>query len=326
LQWYMDGLGASDRVVLSKAITLIESSRPTDRALANQLLHAISGSNLSSVRIGISGPPGVGKSTMIEALGLDLIARGKRVAVLAIDPTSTVTSGSILGDKTRMTDLAQHSSAYIRPSAAGNTLGGVGRNTRETIALAEAAGFDVILIETVGVGQSEVTVSTMTDLFVLLLLPGAGDELQGIKRGIVELVDLCVVNKADHDQLDQAKLTQAHYLNALHVLSPKSHGQVVPVLLASARDKTGIDQVVNTLLQMLALHTSTGYLAQNRTAQQVYWWQEEIKTCLLTDFYATEGMQQLVDNQEVALKNGEISASAATHAAMAFYHKQQQLK
>ena len=220
----LNGLKQQDRSSLSRAITLIESTNPSDSEKANALVKSALPFANKSIRIGITGVPGVGKSTFIEAMGLELVARGKKVAVLAVDPSSTLSKGSILGDKTRMEDLVKTNHAFIRPSASGNSLGGVARKTREAIILCEAAGFDVILIETVGVGQSETAVHSMVDFFLLLKLAGAGDELQGIKRGIIEMADAIVINKADKDNLKAAKLAKVEFNRALHLYPQKTSG------------------------------------------------------------------------------------------------------
>ena len=217
-----EGIRSGDRRALAKGITLVESTRADHREAAARLLELIMPYTGNSIRLGISGVPGVGKSTFIESFGNHVISQGHRLAVLAVDPTSALSGGSILGDKTRMETLARHPDAYIRPSPAGQTLGGVTRRTRETLLLCEAAGFDVIIVETVGVGQSETAVAQMTDMFLLLLLPGGGDELQGIKRGIMELADLILVNKADGDQQAAANRTVADYRMAVHFLHPRS--------------------------------------------------------------------------------------------------------
>jgi LAO/AO transport system kinase len=322
IEWFLSGLRSGDRVVLGQAITLVESEAALHQEKSAELLNALVSVQNDTFRIGISGAPGVGKSTIIEALGMELISRGHRVAVLAIDPTSTVTGGSILGDKTRMERLSAHPQAFIRPSPARTALGGVTHKTRETIALVEAAGYDIILVETVGVGQSEVAVHAMTDMFVLMLLPGAGDELQGIKRGIVELADLCVVNKADGDRVAQAKTTRAHYSNALHLFTAKPHGITVDVLLTSALESNGIDLFCNAIAAFRAEITQTGHLAEQRSQQRVFWWQEAIKHQLLFDFEQTEGIASMLEKQRISLERGEISAYTAAKQALQYFYKQ----
>jgi LAO/AO transport system kinase len=275
-------LRAGDRRALGRAITLVESSHADDREPANRLLEILTPLAGQSIRIGISGVPGVGKSTFIESLGNYLIDRGHKVAVLAVDPSSALSGGSILGDKTRMETLSRRLEAFIRPSPAGGTLGGVTRHTRETVLLVEAAGFDVVIVETVGVGQSETAVADMTDLFLLLLLPGGGDELQGIKRGIVELADLIVVNKADGDLAAAAQRAAADYRSALRFLRPRSARWEVPVETCSALDGRGIDQVWTLVEQYRATMTASGDLGAARAAQARRWLWSETAESLMT--------------------------------------------
>ncbi|MCB0637133.1 MAG: methylmalonyl Co-A mutase-associated GTPase MeaB, partial [Lewinella sp.] len=237
---YVQGVLSGDRVVLSQAVTLVESTLPADREQAHALLDACLPHTGRSFRLGITGVPGVGKSTFIEAFGLELLAAGYRLAVLTIDPSSQLTRGSILGDKTRMARLAQREEAYIRPSAAGDALGGVAAKTRELILLCEAAGFDFIIVETVGVGQSEVAVHALTDFFLLLLLPGGGDELQGIKRGVVEMADLIAVNKADGERTAAARQARVEYARALHLFPPKPSGWTARAVTCSATTGAGV--------------------------------------------------------------------------------------
>ncbi|MGH7002408.1 MAG: methylmalonyl Co-A mutase-associated GTPase MeaB, partial [Alphaproteobacteria bacterium] len=265
------GVHGGDRRALARAITLVESTRADHRAEANTLLAALLPHSGKSIRIGITGVPGVGKSTFIETLGLHVIDRGHRIAVLAIDPSSKRGGGSILGDKTRMEMLARNEAAFIRPSPAGTTLGGVARRTREAMLVAEAAGFDVILVETVGVGQSETAVADMVDMFVLLLAPAGGDELQGIKRGIIELADLVLVNKADGDLLAAAKRARADYQAALHLLRPASPAWTPEVLTCSALHEQGIEAVWQAIARQRQALEQAGELAARR-ARQAYRW------------------------------------------------------
>jgi LAO/AO transport system kinase len=274
-------LRAGDRRALGRAITLAESAHPADRAGANRLLAALGPGDGRSVRIGISGVPGVGKSTFIEAFGNHVIDAGHRVAVLAVDPSSALSGGSILGDKTRMETLSRRLEAFIRPSPAGRTLGGVTRHTRETIAIVEAAGFDVVIVETVGVGQSETAVAAMTDLFLLLLLPGAGDELQGIKRGIVELADIVVVNKADGELAAAAGRAAADYRNALHLLRPRSSHWQVPVETVSALEGRGIDRIWQLVEDYCTARRASGEFARHRAEQAREWLRSETAANLL---------------------------------------------
>lgn len=271
-----DRLVQGDRRALARAITLVESTRPDHRVMAADLLARVAPDGIVSTRIGISGTPGVGKSTFIEAFGRHLTGRGHKVAVLAVDPSSARGGGSILGDKTRMTELSRDPDAFIRPSPSSGTLGGVARRTREAVSLVEAAGFDTVLVETVGVGQSETTVADMVDLFLLLLAPGGGDDLQGIKRGIMELADIVVVNKADGDLLKPARLAQADYQAALSLMRPRSAAWKPPVLLASAVTGEGIAGIRETIEAYRAALEPTGELAARRAAQAETWLAREL--------------------------------------------------
>ena len=261
---------------LAKAITLVESTRPADRTTALELIDALP-SPPGTVRVGISGSPGVGKSTFIEAFGLHAVAAGHRIAVLAVDPSSRVAGGSILGDKTRMAELSHRPEAFIRPTPAGRTLGGVARRTREAIVLCEAAGFDVVVVETVGVGQSETAVAGMTDLFLLLLAPFAGDELQGIKRGVMELADLVLVNKADGVQADAAARTVAEYRNALHLLRPRTAAWAPVVEACSALTGTGIAEAWQRAHECRAALEASGDWSTRRAAQAKAWLRDELE-------------------------------------------------
>lgn len=262
-----------DRRTLAKAITLVESSRPDDRKRANELLNQILPRTGHSLRIGISGVPGVGKSTFIETFGLSLIEQGRKIAVLAVDPSSPLTGGSILGDKTRMEDLSRHEDAFIRPSPSSGALGGVAQTTRETLLLCEAAGFDTVIVETVGVGQSEYDVAHMVDFFLLLMIPNAGDDLQGIKKGIMELIDALVINKADGDSINLAKQSRQHYRNAFHLLRPQS-GWTPEVQTCSSLSRQGIDEVWEMLLRYEQWSQDSGYRQQKRDSQNLQWMQQ----------------------------------------------------
>jgi LAO/AO transport system kinase len=262
---------AGERNVLSRAITLIESKRADHRRSAAALTQTLLDATGKAVRVGITGAPGVGKSTMIDALGSLLTGRGRKVAVLAVDPSSRRTGGSILADKTRMARLANDANAFIRPSPSSGTLGGVAAKTRETMLLCEAAGYDVVLVETVGVGQSEIAVADMTDFFLVLALPGAGDELQALKKGVVELADMIVVNKADGDNLMRAKLAASQYGAALHILSPRSPNWSPPVIVSSALHNDGIETLWSHVLDHRQRLTESGELAARRGEQQVKW-------------------------------------------------------
>lgn len=282
---YIQGILNNDRVILSKAITIAESTLAEDHKIATEILSAILPYTGKSIRIGITGIPGVGKSTFIEAFGNYITTLGLKVAVLSIDPSSQRSKGSILGDKTRMETLCNNPLAFIRPTASGNYLGGVHNKTRETMLLCEAAGYDIILIETVGVGQSETSVHGMVDFFLLLMLAGAGDELQGIKRGIMEMADGLVINKADGDNLQRCRLAQAQYKNALH-LFPMPESEVLPeVLLCSAIEGTGIEQTWNMVDSYIHATRANGFFGKKRGLQQLQWLKECISWKLEQEFF-----------------------------------------
>lgn len=313
-----DRLRAGDRRALARAITLVESTRPDHREAADRLLAEILPHTGAATRIGITGVPGVGKSTFIEAFGLHLIAQGHRVAVLAVDPTSQRTGGSILGDKTRMEELGRHPDAFIRPSPAGATLGGVARRTREAMLLVEAAGHDVVIVETVGVGQSETAVAGMVDTFLLLLLPGGGDELQGIKKGIVELADVVVVNKADGDLAGPARNAVAEYRHALALLRPTLAGWTVPVLAASALAGTGIAEVRAAIADHRAALGPTGIEAR-RAAQARAWLWDEIRETLVTSFSAHDAVRERLGQVEDAVEAGRLTPGAGAARLLAAF-------
>jgi LAO/AO transport system kinase len=300
-----------DRRALSKAITLVESVLPTHREDALELLELLVPHTGNSIRIGISGAPGVGKSTFIESFGNYVIDQGHRVAVLAVDPTSSVSGGSILGDKTRMEVLSRKENAYIRPSPAGKILGGVTRRTRETLLLCEAAGFDVIFVETVGVGQSETLVAEMTDMFLLLLSPGSGDELQGIKRGIMELADLILVNKSDGDQLPAANRTVSDYQLALHFLHSRSLNWKARVQAISALTSQGIDAVWQTVIEYRNLLEHAGEISSRRTAQSCAWMWSETADELLTELKENKSVMALAEDLEREVKEGLLPPTVA---------------
>ncbi|MBL7803817.1 MAG: methylmalonyl Co-A mutase-associated GTPase MeaB [Saprospiraceae bacterium] len=316
---YVNGILAGDRIVLGRAITLVESSKPEHQAVAREVIGRLlerPDKPADSYRIAITGSPGVGKSTFIEALGTYLVDQGERVAVLAIDPSSAVSGGSILGDKTRMEQLSVSERAFIRPSPSGDSLGGVARKTRETILLVEAAGYTTVLLETVGVGQSEVAAHSMTDLFLLLLLPGAGDELQGIKRGIVEMADLLVVNKADNDRIALAKQAQAWYRNAIHLFPAQSSGWTPRVLTCSAQEKNGIDEVWVAAKAYRKLLTDNGGWTENRRRQAQYWLREALHEGLLRTFYNHPAVRQRLAALEPAVLEGRMSPFAAAEETL----------
>ena len=302
---------AGDRVALGRAITLIESAKPEDQARAQRLLESLLPRTGKAIRVGISGVPGAGKSTLIDQLGLNLVVKGKKVAVLAVDPTSTRSGGSILGDKTRMGRLASEPGAFIRPSPAGDSLGGVTKTTRETIALAEAAGYGVVLVETVGVGQSETAVSNMVDVFVVVGIPGAGDELQGIKRGLLELADVIAVNKADGDQVERANRAAMEYRTALHILAAGNPGWSPVVLTVSARDNAGLDELWTKVEERHAALEASGALHARRAEQGVAWMREIFEQKLLAAFKGGKEVSRRWSEMEKKVRSGEITPTAA---------------
>ena len=315
----IDGILSGNIATLSRAITLVESTNANHLANANQVINSCLPHANKSVRIGITGVPGVGKSTFIEAFGKHLTGQGKKVAVLAVDPSSTISHGSILGDKTRMEELVKDVNAYIRPSASGETLGGVARKTRETITLCEAAGFDTILIETVGVGQSETAVHSMVDFFLLLKISGAGDELQGIKRGIMEMADAIVINKADGDNIKKANLAKAEFNRALHLFPAKKSGWIPTTSTCSAITHDGISEVWDTILKFTELTKANNYFFEKRKEQNQYWMLESINEQLKTNFYNHPEIQNLLDSTKKAVQNDEISPFAAAQTLLEKY-------
>ena len=303
----------NDRLSVAKAITLVESSRLDHREKAVELISLLSGSGNEALKIGLSGTPGVGKSTFIESFGLKLVELGLSVAVLAVDPSSVRSGGSILGDKTRMELLSRKSLAFIRPSPSLSSLGGVSLRTRESIAICEAAGFDIIIIETVGVGQSEVMVSQMSDIFVLLLSPGGGDELQGVKRGIMEIADLIVVNKADGDLLPAAKRTQADYISALGLF--KTRGEdcegFPKVSLVSSTLGVGVDSVLKDIEKLTNWRKDNGYWHEKRKAQAVYWFKDEVQNSITSKFFDKPGIKAELETLSEKVSRNELSPDLA---------------
>ncbi len=283
---------SGDRQAIANGITLVESTKKEDQDSANRLLSELGTRDTKSIRIGVSGPPGVGKSTFIEAIGHSILANNERLAILAIDPSSSISGGSILGDKTRMESLSRNENTFIRPSPSGGNLGGVHRSTRESVRILEAASYSVILIETVGVGQAETEVYEMTDIFLVLLSPGGGDELQGIKRGIIELADILVVNKSDGHLEATSKSTLLDYKNALKLLKPRIKGWTVPVFACSALEKTGIDDVWNGIAELKDYLLTTEQLEQNRLEQNKSWLKNKKKNLILS---AIESDEELLD-------------------------------
>lgn len=309
--YYVEEILKGNVTVLSQAITLIESNNPSHYQVAQEIIEKCLPYSDNSLRLGITGVPGVGKSTFIEAMGLHIISKGEKLAVLAIDPSSERTKGSILGDKTRMERLSQEADAYIRPSPSAGTLGGVARKTRETIILCEAAGFKNIFIETVGVGQSETAVHSMVDFFLLLMLAGAGDELQGIKRGIMEMADAITINKADGNNVNKAKIARIGYENALHLFPPTDSGWKPKVVTCSAYENTGIPEIWDMINEYRNLATENRYFAQRRQEQAKYWMYESINEQLKSDFYHHPEIKGVLAETEEAVLNDKTSSFVA---------------
>jgi LAO/AO transport system kinase len=316
-----DAVVAGNRRALAQAITLIESTRRDHRARASALLERLMPHTGNSIRLGISGVPGVGKSTFIETLGNHVIDAGHRTAVLTVDPSSAISGGSILGDKTRMEQLSRRSEAFIRPSPAGTTLGGVTRRSREALILCEAAGFDVIIVETVGVGQSETRVADMTDMFVLLLLPGAGDELQGIKRGIVELADLILINKADDNLVELAGQAAAAYRNALRLLHPRSANWKVRVECCSARDGVGVADAWEIVLRHQEMLETTGLLTRRRADQARDWMWSDVNDDLVAALESDPEVRKQIPVLEAAASEGRIPPTVAARQLLDIFLK-----
>jgi LAO/AO transport system kinase len=316
-QEFIDGILSGNRMLLSRAITLIESTKQDHQDLAQEIIEGCLPHSGNSIRIGVTGVPGVGKSTFIEAFGNYVIEEQNRsLAVLAVDPSSSKTRGSILGDKTRMETLSNHPKAYIRPTPTSGSLGGVAKSTRETITLCEAAGFDTLLIETVGVGQSETAVHSMVDFFLLLMLAGAGDELQGIKRGIMEMADSIIINKADSGNEDAAKRAMAEYKNALHLFPPTESGWIPKVATCSAFHNKGIPEVWE-IVDEFVRHTKTkGYFEQQRKEQANYWLNESINQELHYAFYGDPELKSRLESFRKQVQEGEISSYKAARDLM----------
>jgi LAO/AO transport system kinase len=312
---------AGDRAALARGITLIESRRADHQAQARDLVQALLPATGQAIRVGITGSPGVGKSTTIDALGMFLIGRGRKVAVLAVDPSSARTGGSILGDKTRMTRLSAEDDAFIRPSPSSGTLGGVAAKTREAMLLCEAAGFDVVLVETVGIGQSETAVCDMTDFFLALMLPGAGDELQGIKKGLVELADMIAVNKADGDNIKRAKTAAAEYKAALHILAPRSEHWAPPVVTYSALTGDGIEALWTKILDHRRAMQASGDFAARRREQQVKWMWAMLEERLKARLRADPAVRARVRQTEAAVADGRMTPAIGADAVMALLER-----
>jgi LAO/AO transport system kinase len=315
------GVRAGNVRALAKAITLIESRNLDHSLAATTLLDELLPATGNSIRIGISGVPGAGKSTFIEAFGMHLVRLGHKVAVLAVDPSSQLSGGSILGDKTRMEELAREAGAFIRPSPAGNTLGGVARKTRETMLVCEAAGYDVIIVETVGVGQSEITVASMVDFFLLLQIPNAGDELQGIKRGVMEIADAIVVNKAEGDNRARAELARQQYANALHMLKPKSRNWQVPALLCSALHNEGVAEVWNTIEAFRSCMQQSGEFEAKRKLQASDWMWTLLMDDLKEMFLRDRQVEGLLPQVQEAVANGVTTPSAAARRLLEVFKR-----
>ena len=318
---YIKGVLDGSRVLLSRAITVIESNLESDKALAKDIIQAILPYSGKSIRIGITGVPGVGKSTFIEVFGKQLVSKGKKVAILSIDPSSQRSKGSILGDKTRMEELANMEEAYSRPSASGDTLGGVANKTGETMLLCEANGYDVILIETVGVGQSETAVHGMTDFFLLLMLSGAGDELQGIKKGIMEMADMVVINKADGDNVRMSEMARLQYQNALHIFPLSESGWSPVVSTASAIKNIGIANVWDEIENFKKLVDENGYFLKNRKQQQIQWMYNNINEELKNLFYGSENISNQLKILEKEIVSSKISPVKAAQNILEKFKK-----
>lgn len=303
---YVEGIRLRDKFVLSRAITLVESELASDRQLASQLIESLLPYIGVAIRVGITGVPGVGKSTFIEVFGKLVTGMGKRLAVLAIDPSSQQTRGSIMGDKTRMDELGRDKLAFIRPSPAGNSLGGVSRKTRETMLLCEAAGYEVILVETVGVGQSETAVHSMVDFFLLLMLAGAGDELQGIKKGIMEMADAVVINKADEGNEKKAQIAKIEYQSALHLFAPNESTWYPQVLTCSALKKTGIEEIWDIINDYQVVTKKNGWFYKKRQTQNKAWMHEVIRAELERRFYMHPQIKEMLRQKEKGIESNEI--------------------
>ncbi len=316
---YCEGILHGNRTILSRAVTLIESNKPEHQQIAQEIIGYCLPFSGKSVRIGITGVPGAGKSTFIEAFGTHLTSLGKKLAVLAIDPSSERSRGSILGDKTRMEALSSNPDAYIRPSPSSGSLGGVARKTRETILLCEAAGFDTILIETVGVGQSETVVHSMVDFFLLLQIAGAGDELQGIKRGIMEMADTIVINKADGDNINRANAAATLYRNALHLFPPAVSGWIPQVKTCSSIRKTGISEVWECIEDYLALVKENNYFRERRSTQSRYWMFETVEESLKGHFYQNKQVKMALSQLEEKVSADRISPFVAARQLLKKY-------
>ncbi|MEA1884780.1 MAG: methylmalonyl Co-A mutase-associated GTPase MeaB [Thermotogota bacterium] len=326
LKDHLKGVLERDRSIMARAITLVESNSTRHRTTADELIKELLPKSGNSVRIGITGMPGAGKSTFIEALGNLLCDNGHKVAVLAVDPSSSLTKGSILGDKTRMEKLSTRPEAFIRPSPSGGVLGGVARKSRETMIISEAAGFDVILVETVGVGQSEITVRSMVDFFLLLTITGAGDELQGMKKGIMELADAILINKADGGNIKKAQTTKSEFNRILHYLQPATPGWDTKAYTCSSITGSGIGEIWEVIEEFLEHTQTTGYFEERRHTQAIEWMKAMIEEYLKKIFYEDEMVRNVYDSVQTAVKKGEITpATGAQKLIQVFEGKSEEM-
>lgn len=319
---YVQGIYRGDRMILAKAITLIESSRAGDNDLAQEIVQACVPRAGKSLRIGITGVPGAGKSTFLEAIGTRLSESGMKLAVLAVDPSSERSGGSILGDKTRMEKLSTCDNAFIRPSPSGGSLGGVARRTRETMILCEAAGFRTIFVETVGVGQSETLVHGMVDFFLLLMIAGAGDELQGIKRGIIEMADMMAINKAEGDNLQRAQAARQDYASALHMFPPRHDGWIPPVLTCSSQTGAGIMDIWETIKSFEAQTKANGSFDANRRSQRLQWLKQTIQSDLVTEFWNDPKVSEQMDAMRDQIESGDLYSGSAARKLVKIFRNQ----
>jgi LAO/AO transport system kinase len=319
---YVQGIFCSNRMILAKAITLIESARPEDNELAQEIIQACLPKAGNSLRIGITGVPGAGKSTFLEALGTRLARGGMKLAVLAVDPSSERSGGSILGDKTRMEKLSGCENAFIRPSPSCGSLGGVARRTREAMILCEAAGFRTIFVETVGVGQSETLVHGMVDFFLLLMIAGAGDELQGIKRGIIEMADMMAINKAEGDNLQRAQAARQEYASALHMFPPRPDGWLPPVLICSSRTGAGVTDIWETIKSFESQTKKKGSFDANRRSQRVQWLTQTIKDDLMAEFWNDGRIKEQLDSLRDQVKSGDLYSGRAAQKLIKIFRNQ----
>ncbi len=324
IETYISGIRAGDRLLLSRGLTLVESKHPGDRRMAEHLLKALLPYSGKSIRIGITGVPGAGKSTFIEAFGTYLTGKGLKVAVLAVDPSSQLSGGSILGDKTRMENLSRNPGAFIRPTPSGTEKGGIASGTAESIILCEAAGYEVILVETVGVGQAETMVKDITDLFLLLMLTGAGDDLQGIKRGIMEIADAVIVHKADGDNLENARITAKQLEQVLHMFPAAESGWTVPVLTCSSLNGSGLQEVAGLVERYKELASANGFLDKNREKQELLLFRKKLEALIRDSMETKEDFIRRVTEAEQKIRNREISAGEAAVSVFRAIQRQDQ--